>query len=61
LSGVDVVMAGVADHEGFAAPIAHGLFPSGWWVAGPGAVGEPPDVVHLHLAVALADFAGVGQ
>jgi hypothetical protein len=56
---MDLVVAGRADHEGLAALCCHECGPC--WLAGAGVceVGEPGDVVHLHLAAVLAQFAPV--
>ena len=58
---MDLVVAGRADHEGLAALCCHE--PGPCWLAGAGVceVGEPGDVVHLHLAAVLAQFARVPQ
>ena len=51
---MDLVVAGRADHKGLAPLFRHEPGPG--WLAGAGIceVGEPGDVVHLHLAAVLA-------
>jgi hypothetical protein len=58
---VDVVVARRADHEGFAPPFCHEPGPGWLAVSGACEVGEPGDVVHLHLAAVLAQLAPVPQ
>ena len=56
---MDLVVTRRAGHEGLASPFRHE--PGPCWLAGAGVceVGEPGDVVHLHLAAALAQLAPV--
>ena len=56
---MDLVVTGRADHEGLAPLCCHE--PGPCWLASAGVceVGEPGDVVHLHLAAVLAQFAPV--
>ena len=56
---MDLIVTGRADHEGLAPPFRHE--PGPCWLAGAGIceVGEPGDVVHLHLVAVLAQFAPV--
>ena len=61
MPGVDVAVAGGADHEGFAPPVRHGLRPLGLERSGYAEVGELADVVDLHLAGLLADLAGIRE
>ena len=54
-------MAGRADHEGLAPSCRHESGPGWLAVAGVCEVGQFGDVVHLHLAAVLAQFARVPQ
>jgi len=58
---MDLVVAGRADHEGLAPFCCHEAGPCWLAVAGACEVGQPGDVVHLHLAAVLAQFARVPQ
>jgi hypothetical protein len=51
---VDLVVAGRADHEGLAPPFRHVPGPGWLAVTGVCEIGQPGDVVHLHLAALLA-------
>ena len=56
---MDLVVTGRADHEGLAPSFRHEPGPGWLAVAGICEVSEPGDVVHLHLAGVLAQFAPV--
>src|SRR6266508_6019578 len=55
---MDVVMAGLADHEGFASSSSHDLHPAGLVrLAGTDEVGECADVMNLNGSRVVADLA----
>jgi hypothetical protein len=54
---MDGVVAGGADHQGFAAPFHHELCPCGLCRSGWAEVGEFSDVVNRDVAVVPADLA----
>ena len=58
---MDVVVAGVAGHDGFAASVKHDARPVGRLPSGMCEVGEGTDVMHLHVALVSTDLAGVRQ
>src|SRR5947207_3433818 len=58
---VDLVMTGLAEHEGLAPLCCHEPGPGWLAVAGTCEVGEPGDVVHLHRAAVLAQLARAPQ
>ncbi|GAB2713089.1 hypothetical protein [Nocardia thraciensis] len=59
--GVDVAVAGGADHEGFAPPVGHCCIPLGLKRSGYSSVCEFADVVDFDAAHYAAEFAGVRQ
>jgi hypothetical protein len=56
---MDLVVAGRANHEGFASLGCHEPGPRWLAVAGVCEVDQPGDVLHLHLAAVLAQLAPV--
>ncbi|MCG7204837.1 hypothetical protein MB828_13565 [Streptomyces arenae] len=54
-------MAGVAGHDGLAAPIQHDSCPVGRRLSGMCEVGEGTDVMYLDIARGSTDLAGVRQ
>jgi hypothetical protein len=58
---MDTVVADVAGHNRFAAPVKHDARPVGGLPSGMRKVSESADVVHLHVALASADLAGIRQ
>jgi len=53
---MDGVVAGYADHEGFASPFRHEFGPHGLCRSGSAEVGEFADVVNNNIARLLADL-----
>jgi hypothetical protein len=57
LSGVDMIVAGLADHNGFASPFRHGLCPRGLVWPSCVEIGQFADLVDLHRVRAVAELA----
>ena len=58
---MDGVVAGGADHQGFAAPFHHELCPCGLCRSGVAEVGKLSDVVNRDLVLLLADLASAPE